>query len=69
MEVGSVTVNGSGTLLATDSSIINDNGSPGLYQADIEEILSNYARVTISSGCPGQARENARNGATPPILT
>lgn len=45
MEGGSVSVNGCGTFMATDSSIINDNRNPGLSQADIEEILSNYLGV------------------------
>lgn len=46
MEGGAVSVNGSGTFMATDSSIINDNRNPGLNPADIEEIFSDYLGVT-----------------------
>jgi agmatine deiminase len=45
MEGGSVSVNGRGTFMATDTSIINSNRNPGLEQADIEEILRDYLGV------------------------
>lgn len=69
MEGGSVSVNGSGTFMATDTSIINDNRNPGLSQAEIEEIISNYLGVTHFIWLTGPARENAKNGATPQIPT
>lgn len=45
MEGGSVSVNGAGAFMATDSSIINDNRNPGLGQEEIEEILKQYLGV------------------------
>lgn len=46
MEGGAVSVNGSGTFMATESSIINDNRNPGLSKAEIEETLRQYLGVT-----------------------
>jgi len=40
MEGGSVSVNGRGTFMATDSSIINDNRNPGLSKGEIEKVLA-----------------------------
>ena len=42
LEGGSVEVNGSGTFMATRTSIINPNRNPGMTQEDIEEIISKY---------------------------
>ena len=44
-EGGAIEVNGCGSFLATRSSIINDNRNPGLSQADIEQVLSDYLGV------------------------
>lgn len=46
MEGGAVSVNGRGTFLATDTSIINKNRNPDLSKKDIEKILSDYLGVT-----------------------
>lgn len=46
MEGGSVSVNGAGTFMATDSSIINDNRNPGLGREEIEKILQEYLGVS-----------------------
>jgi agmatine deiminase len=53
MEGGSVSVNGRGTFMATDSSIINDNRNPGLSKAGIEQVLSDYLGVTHFIWLPG----------------
>ena len=45
LEAGAVEVNGKGTFLATRSSIIDPYRNPGMSQADIEEVLSQYLGV------------------------
>lgn len=39
LEGGAIEVDGDGTLMATESSIINDNRNPGLTKQDIEHAL------------------------------
>jgi len=45
MEGGSVSVNGAGTFMATDSSIINENRNPGMSKEEIEVILRQFLGV------------------------
>jgi agmatine deiminase len=45
-EGGAIEVNGSGSLMATKSSIINDNRNPGMNQHEIENGLRDYLGVT-----------------------
>lgn len=45
-EGGSIEVDGSGTLMAKRSSILNDNRNPGLSQAQAEAIFSRYLGAT-----------------------
>jgi agmatine deiminase len=44
-EGGAIEVNGSGSFMATRSSIINDNRNPGMSQAEIEQALGDYLGV------------------------
>ena len=44
-EGGAIEVNGSGSLLATRSSIINDNRNPGMGREEIEKALGDYLGV------------------------
>jgi len=44
-EGGAIEVNGSGSLMATRSSIINNNRNPGLRQQDVEQALGDYLGV------------------------
>jgi len=46
LEGGSVSVNGAGTFMATDSSIINVNRNPAMSQQEIEAIIQDYLGVT-----------------------
>src|SRR5574341_1540458 len=46
LEGGAVEVNGSGTFLATRSSIINPNRNPGKNQEEIEAVISEFLGVT-----------------------
>ncbi len=45
MEGGSIDVNGEGTLLTTESCLLNPNRNPGLAKADIEGYLSSHLGV------------------------
>lgn len=45
-EGGALEVNGSGSVIATRSSLINDNRNPGKSQAEIETALKDYLGVT-----------------------
>jgi agmatine deiminase len=45
-EGGAIEVNGSGSLMATKSSIINDNRNPGMNQEEIEKGLGEYLGIT-----------------------
>ena len=44
-EGGAIEVNGSGSLMATRSSIINNNRNPGMSQQDIEQALGDYLGI------------------------
>jgi len=46
MEGGSLDVNGCGTLLTTESCLLNPNRNPGLTREAIEQILSDHLGVT-----------------------
>ena len=46
MEGGSIDVNGSGSLLTTDSCLLNPNRNPDLTKAQIEQKLRDYLGVT-----------------------
>lgn len=46
MEGGSLDVNGKGTLLTTESCLLNPNRNPGLSRAEIEQYLKDYLGVT-----------------------
>jgi agmatine deiminase len=46
LEGGSIDVNGCGTLLTTESCLLNPNRNPGLGKGDIEQILCAYLGVT-----------------------
>ncbi|OAQ58318.1 peptidyl-arginine deiminase family protein [Pochonia chlamydosporia 170] len=45
-EGGAIEVDGEGTLLATESSLINDNRNPGMTKADLERHFKSYLGVT-----------------------
>jgi agmatine deiminase len=44
-EGGAIEVNGTGSLMATRSSIINDNRNPGKSRQKIEQALQDYMGV------------------------
>lgn len=46
LEGGAIEVDGHGTLMATRSSILNDNRNPGLTQAQAETFFKHYLGVT-----------------------
>lgn len=46
LEGGSIDVNGAGTLLTTESCLLNRNRNPGLTRAEIEEYLRVYLGAT-----------------------
>lgn len=54
LEGGALVVDGEGTLLATESSIINDNRNPGLSQATIEAELQHLLGVEKIIWFPGR---------------
>jgi agmatine deiminase len=60
-------VNGTGSLLATRSSIINNNRNPGKSQVEIEKALSDYLGVNNFiwlSGAPAEVCEQELGDAT-----
>ncbi|MDH3222027.1 MAG: agmatine deiminase family protein [Gammaproteobacteria bacterium] len=66
-EGGAIEVNGSGSLMATRSSIINDNRNPGLSQQQIEQGLGDYLGVDHFiwlSGAPAEVCENLLGDGT-----
>jgi agmatine deiminase len=66
-EGGAIEVNGSGSLMATRSSIINDNRNPGLSQQQVEQALGDYLGVDHFiwlSGAPPEACENQLGDST-----
>ena len=46
LEGGSIDVNGAGTLLTTESCLLNPNRNPALSRAEIEEWLEYYLGVS-----------------------
>jgi agmatine deiminase len=66
-EGGAIEVNGSGSLMATKSSIINDNRNPGMNQEEIENGLREYLGVTSViwlSGAPPDVCEHKLGDGT-----
>ena len=66
-EGGAIEVNGSGTLMATRSSIINNNRNPGLSQEQIEQGLRAYLGVSHFiwlSGAPAEICEQVLGDGT-----
>jgi agmatine deiminase len=66
-EGGAIEVNGSGSFMATRSSIINDNRNPGMSQQAIESVLSDYLGVSNFiwlSGAPPEICEKELGDGT-----
>jgi len=66
-EGGAIEVNGSGSLMATRSSIINDNRNPGMGQQEVERALGDYLGVDHFiwlSGAPPEVCENQLGDGT-----
>jgi len=66
-EGGAIEVNGTGSFLATRSSIINDNRNPGRSQAEIEQVLRDYLGVSNFiwlSGAPPEVCEQELGDST-----
>lgn len=66
-EGGAIEVNGTGSILATRSSIINENRNPGMDQAQIEQALGDYLNVENFiwlSGAPASVCEQELGDAT-----
>ena len=61
LEGGSIEVNGQGTLLTTESCLLNPNRNPNLTKGDIEQRLREYLGVThilwLSNGIVGNDTE------------
>jgi agmatine deiminase len=60
-EGGALEVNGSGSLMATRSSIINDNRNPGMSQQQVEQVLGDYLGVDNFIWLSGAAAEVCQN--------
>lgn len=66
-EGGAIEVNGTGSLLATRSSIINENRNPGMTQQSIEQILGDYLAIDNFiwlSGAPADVCEKQLGDGT-----
>jgi agmatine deiminase len=59
LEGGGVEVNGSGTFMATRSSIINPNRNPGKSQAEVERIIQKYLGVSNFIWLSGTTKEQS----------
>jgi len=57
LEGGGIEVNGSGTLIATRSSIINPNRNPDLSQTEIENAIKDYLGIKNIIWLSGASRE------------
>ena len=57
LEGGAIEVNGKGTLIATQSSIINPNRNPGLSQEEIEIAIKEYLGIEQIIWLSGASRE------------
>lgn len=55
IEGGSYEIDGSGTLIACKSSILNNNRNPGMTQAQAEDIFKKYLGITRTIWLDGQA--------------
>jgi agmatine deiminase len=66
-EGGAIEVNGSGSLMATRSSIINENRNPGMSQQQVEQVLGDYLGIDNFiwlSGAPVKVCENELGDST-----
>lgn len=66
-EGGAIEVNGSGSLIATRSSIVNPNRNPGKSEAEIEQALKDYlgvCNVIWLSGAPPEVCEQELGDGT-----
>ena len=66
-EGGAIEVNGSGSLIATRSSIVNDNRNPGKSEAEIEQALKDYLgvqNIIWLSGAPPEVCEHELGDGT-----
>jgi len=66
-EGGAIEVNGSGSLIATRSSILNDNRNPGVTQQDVEKVFEDYlgvSNVIWLSGAPPEVCEKELGDGT-----
>jgi len=64
-EGGAIEVNGKGSMVATLSSIVNDNRNPGKSQIEIEEVFSQYLGITNFiwlTGASGEECEQMGDG-------
>lgn len=57
LEGGALEVNGSGSLIATESSIVNDNRNPGIDRSAIEAELARYLAVENFIWLSGASKE------------
>ncbi len=57
LEGGAIEVNGKGTLIATRSSIINDNRNPGKDQDEIENAIKDYLGIKHIIWLSGASRD------------
>ncbi len=57
-EGGNVETNGQGTIMATESAIINENRNPGITKEAIEEVYRTYLSATNIIWLPGMKTEN-----------
>ena len=57
LEGGGIEVNGSGTLIATRSSIINPNRNPGKSQSEIEKAIKDYLGINHFIWLSGATRD------------
>ena len=62
LEGGGIEVNGKGTLIATKTSIINDNRNPGYSQGQIEEAIMNNLGVSNIIWLSGMNTSDLRIG-------
>jgi agmatine deiminase len=60
-EGGAIEVNGSGSLMATRSSIINENRNPGMSQQQVEQVLGDYLGVDNFIWLSGASAEVCEN--------
>lgn len=61
-EGGALMVDGEGTLLTTESAILNDNRNPGLTKMEAERIFQDWLGVTKVIWLPGSHTETITDG-------